>query len=178
MVLVCSMRFLRARFRVIALLAAFSVVVGLQPLDGELQWRETKKESMRLRLVALAWNHPRSSFFHSDEIFIAEKELDKNETRLVKLVYDFLPYQPRLSEFGMDYSTLHELRAVRDTSCDETLAQMTGSPTGDWRQEGSHLKYSIDAPALNLARHKSQLPCYVTSADDYSRPVHDIREEP
>jgi hypothetical protein len=143
-----------------------------------LQWREARKESMRLRLVALAWNHPRSSFFRSEEIFIAEKELDKNETRLVKLVYDFLPYQPRLSEFGMDYSTLHELRAVRDASCDETLAQMTSSPAGDWRQEESHLKYSTDAPVLNLERHKSHLPCYVTSADDYSRPVHEVREEP
>lgn len=178
MVPVYFMRFLRGQFRGIAVLAAFMTALGLQPVDGELQWREARKESMRLRLVALAWNHPRSSFFRSEEIFIAEKELDKNETRLVKLVYDFLPYQPRLSEFGMDYSTLHELRAVRDTSCDETLAQMTSSPAGDWRQEESHLKYSTDAPVLNLERHKSHLPCYVTSADDYSRPVHEVREEP
>ncbi len=165
------------RFRSLALLAAFGIVCGLQT-NGELQWQEQKKEPIRLRLVALAWNHARSSYFSSEEVFIAEKELDRNETRLVKLVYEFLPYQPRLSEFGMDYSTLHELRAVRDATCDETLAQIIASQTGDWRQQESHLQYSTDAPALNLARHKSHLPCYVTNAEDYSHSVHELREEP
>lgn len=167
------MRFLVPRFRSIALLAAFAVACALQPLDSQLRWQDPKKEPMRLRLVALAWNHPRSSFFSSDEIFIAEKELDKNETRLVKLVYEFLPYQPRLSEFGLDYMMLHELRAVRDASCDETLEQIIVGPLGDWRQAQSQLKYSTDAPPLNLSRPKSHLQCYVTSADDYSRPLRD-----
>ena len=148
----------------------------LQPLDCELRWQESKKEFVRLRLVALAWNHPRSSFFASEEIFIAEKELDKNEVRLVKLVYGFLPYQPRLSDGGLDYELLHEMRAVRDASCDETLAQIIASPMGDWRQDESRLKYATDAPALNLARHKSHLPCYVTTADDYSRSIPDASE--
>lgn len=165
------------KFQFLALLVPFALLCGVRT-NGELQWHEQKKESIRLRLVALAWNHPRSSYFPSEEVFIAEKELDKNETRLVKLVYDFLPYQPRLSEFGMDYSTLHELRATRDTACDETLAEITGSTMGDWRQEQSHLKYATDAPPLNPERHKSHLPCYVTSADDYARPLHDPATEP
>jgi hypothetical protein len=142
------------------------------PARGELQWQSPKMESVRLRIVALAWNHPRTSFFENEEVFIAEKELNKEESRLVKLVYDFLPYQPRLSEYGLDYSTVHELRAVRDPQCDETLAELIAGQLGDWRQEKSELKYSTDAPPLNLARHKSRLPCYVTSADDYTRPQH------
>ena len=32
-------------------------------------------------------------------MFIAEDEFEKNETRLVKIVYDFLPYQPPLSDW-------------------------------------------------------------------------------
>lgn len=171
------MRSSAVRFRSLVLLAAFGIVCGLQT-KGELQWQEQKKEPIRLRLVALAWNHPRSSFFPSEEVFIAEKELDRNETRLVKLVYEFLPYQPRLSELGMDYSIVHELRAFRDATCDESLAQIITAPNGDWRQQESHLKYSTDAPALNPARHKSHLPCYVTSAEDYSHSVHEFREEP
>jgi hypothetical protein len=155
-----------------------AIFCTLQPLGGELRWQESKKEFVRLRLVALAWNHPRSSFFASEEIFVAEKELDKNETRLVKLVYGFLPYQPRLSETGLDYEVLHEMRAVRDASCDETLGQIIASHMGDWRQDQSHLKYATDAPALNLARHKSHLPCYVTTADDYSRSIPDVAAEP
>jgi len=153
-------------------------VCGPKGAHGQLQWQEPKKEVMHLRLVALAWNHPRSSFFASEEVFIGEKQLAKEESRLVKLVYDFLPYQPRLSEYGMDYMTMHELRAVRDPRCDETLAHLATGQQGDWRQPRSQLKYSTDAPALNPQRHRTPLPCYLTNADDYSRPLHEALDDP
>ncbi len=162
----------RAGLSSIFFLIVTGIAAGPTPARGELHWQSPQMESIRLRIVALAWNHPRTSFFENEEIFIAEKELNKEESRLVKLVYDFLPYQPRLSEYGLDYETVHELRAVRDPQCDETLAELIAGQMGDWRQEKSELKYSTDAPPLNLERHKSRLPCYVTSADDYSRPLH------
>jgi hypothetical protein len=164
------------RFPSMVLIVAVCLMGGLETARGNLPWAVPNKESMRLRLVALAWNHPRSSFFGSEEVFIAEKELTKDESRLVKLVYEFLPYQPRLSDQGLNYSTLHELRAVRDPQCDETLAQIATGQTGDWRQQQSQLKYSTDAPPLNLSRHRSPLPCYVTSPEDYTRPVRDETE--
>jgi hypothetical protein len=165
------MRLVRSGFLGVLLFVTQCILCGPEQARGELQWPGAKKELLRLRLVALAWNHPRSSFFPNEEIFIAEKQLDKDESRLVKLVFGFLPYQPRLSDYGLDYSTLHELRAVRDPQCDETLAQMITGQLGDWRQPQSQLKYAADAPVLNLARHKSHLPCYVTDADDYARPL-------
>jgi hypothetical protein len=140
---------------------------------GELQWQLPRMEPVRLRLVALAWNHPRTSFFANEEVFIAEKEITKEESRLVKLVYSFLPYQPRLSDNSFNYATVHELRAARDPQCDETLAEIITGQAGDWRQQRSQLKYSTDAPVLNLTRHKNPLPCYVTSADEYSKPVRE-----
>src|SRR5258708_7872257 len=96
----------RVKFPSIVLVMVLCVISGSETAHGNLPWPAPKKESMRLRLVALAWNHPRSSFSTSEEIFVAEKELNKDETRLVKLVYEFLPYQPRLSDEGLDYSTL------------------------------------------------------------------------
>ncbi|MFY9903899.1 MAG: hypothetical protein WBX02_08435 [Terriglobales bacterium] len=164
------------RFCSVVLMAVVCLISGVQSAHGNLPWPATKKESMRLRLVALAWNHSRSSFFASEEIFVAEKELTKDETRLVKLVYEFLPYQPRLSEQGLNYSTLHELRAVRDPHCDETLTQITTGQQGDWRQAQSQLTYSTDAPPLNFSRHKAPLPCYVTNAEDYTKPIHSESE--
>jgi len=143
---------------------------------GELQWQAPRKEAMKLRIVALAWNHPRASFFASEEVFIAEKELAKDESRLVKLVYDFMPAQPRLSDYGMDYSTVHELRAVRDEHCDEKLAALVSGNVGDWRQIQPQLRYSTDAPAIDLERHRNPLPCYVTNAEDYGRPLHEAEE--
>jgi hypothetical protein len=164
------------RFCSTVLIVVVCLLSASESAHGNLPWPAAKKESMRLRLVALAWNHSRSSFFASEEIFVAEKELTKDETRLVKLVYEFLPYQPRLSEQGLNYSTLHELRAVRDPQCDETLTQITVGQQGDWRQEQSQLKYSTDAPTLNFSRHKAPLPCYVTNAEDYTKPVHSESE--
>ncbi len=157
------------------------VIAGLLGIPaaapGELQWPSAKMEPLRLHVIALAWNHPRSSVFASEEVFIAEKELSKDETQLVKLVYGFLPYQPRLSENVSDYSTVHELRAARDPSCDETLAQIATGKLGDWRDNRLQLKYYKDAPPLNASRIKRSLPCYVTSADDYNRPVHEPAHE-
>jgi hypothetical protein len=171
------MKLARAVLSGMAWLAVIALLCSPTTARGELQWQMPRLEPVRLRLVALAWNHVPTSFFASEEIFIAEIEITKDESRLVKLVYNFLPYQPRLSENGFNYSTVHELRAARDPQCDATLSEITTGQVGDWRQEQSQLKYSTDAPALNLARHKSRLPCYVTSAADYTKPVHEPTPE-
>jgi hypothetical protein len=150
-------------------LVAIAATLAPQHVEGGLHWREAKKGPMRVRLVALVWAHPRSSFFANQEVFIAEKEFSPGELSLVKLVYGFLPYQPRLSEYGFDYSIVHEVRAVRDPSCDETLFQMMTSD-----RDGSPLnfKYSPDSPLSDLQRRHSPLPCYLTSADDYTKALH------
>ena len=171
------MRSLRSGAIGAVVLVAVSALCGPERARGDLKWQWPKKEVMHLRIVALTWNHPRSSFFPNEEIFIAEKQLEKDESRLVKLVFGFLPYQPRLSDSGLDYSTLHEIRAARDPDCDETLHQMLAGHAGDWRQTSSSLKYSKDAPALNLDRHRNPLPCYVTDADDYGHELTDPRNE-
>jgi hypothetical protein len=176
------MRFCESRPSNVAI-AAILFFVGIstlsakEPAQGELRWAVSKKEPMKVRLVALAWNHPRSSFFASEEIFIAEKQLDQDESRLVKLIYGFLPYQPRLSESDFAYATVYEVRATRDPSCDETMLQMTSGGEGDWRQSKSDLKYSADAPSLNLQRRKSTLPCYRTGPEDYKRAVQSPLKE-
>jgi hypothetical protein len=68
---------------------------------------------------------------------------------------------------------VHELQAFKDPDCDETLAHLLTGEVGDWRSPGSQLQYSTDAPELNLDRRKSRLPCYVTSADDYNKPMNE-----
>jgi hypothetical protein len=70
---------------------------------------------------------------------------------------------------------MHEMHAARDPQCDETLQQMMSGQVGDWRQP-AHLKYSTDAPVLDVARHRNPLPCYVTNADEYIKPVPDAAE--
>jgi hypothetical protein len=157
--------------RIVAGLALLVVCAagGPEAAQADLHWRPDKKQNLRIRLIALAEADPRSTFFSTHEVFVAAQQLTKDETRLVKLVYAFLPYQPRLSESDFDYSVVHELRAVRDPDCDQTLAQMS---TDQRTHAQTSLRYSADSPALNLARHHSLLPCYSTTPEDYAKEIH------
>lgn len=132
--------------------------------EGQLHWNSPKEARMRIRLVAAALILPRSSFFSSEEVFVAEKEVGQEEWSLIKLVFSFLPYQPRLSESGFDYSVVHEVTAWRDPDCDETVPQLTARslPT---RHEP--LIYSPNSPRQDLDRRHIPLPCYETNADAY-----------
>ncbi|HZR55611.1 MAG TPA: hypothetical protein VFA74_01970 [Terriglobales bacterium] len=154
--------------------SAFLIVLctfyGLQPAKAELHWQDAKKEQLRVRLIALAASYPRSSVYSNQEVFVAAMQIEPGEARLMKLVYGFLPYQPRLSEYGLDYSTVHELRAMRNPDCDETLAQMASS---DKNRPKFNWAYSTDSPELDPNRRRRPLPCYETTAEDYTKPVHE-----
>ena len=132
--------------------------------EGQLRWAYPTKAPMRVRLVAIAISLPRSSFFKSAEVFVAETEVGHEEWSLIKLVFTFLPYEPRLSESGFDYSVVHEVSAWRDKNCDETIAQLTARSLPDRHEP---LVYSRNVPREDLDRKRTPLPCYETSAYEY-----------
>lgn len=136
--------------------------------EGQLRWPDPpRKAPIRVRLVAVALaDHPRSSYFPSHEVFVAETEISHDEWSLIKLVFSFLPYQPRLSESGFDYSVVHEISAWRDPNCDETVAQLTARSQPDRHEP---LIYSRNVPREDLDRRRIPLPCYETNADEYIR---------
>jgi hypothetical protein len=136
--------------------------------EGQLRWEyPPKKVPIRLRLVAIAFaDHPRSSFFSSQEVFVAETEIAHEEWSLIKLVFTFLPYEPRLSESGFDYSVVHEVSAWRDENCDQTIAQLTARSQPDRHEP---LIYSRNVPREDLDRRRTPLPCYETTANEYIR---------
>ena len=119
---------------------------------------------MRVRLVAVALAPPRSSFFASYEVFVADTEIGREEWTPIKLVFTFLPYEPRLSESGFDYSVVHEVSAWRDPDCDETVAQLTARSMPDRHEP---LIYSRNVPRVDLERRRIPLPCYETNANEY-----------
>jgi hypothetical protein len=135
--------------------------------QGQLQWPDPPpKVPMRVRLVAIALSDPRSSFFSSHEVFVAERDIGSDEWTLIKLVFTFLPYQPRLSESGFDYSVVHEMSVWRDPDCDETVAQLTAR---SFPERHEPLIYSRHVPREDLDRRRIPLPCYETNADGYIR---------
>ena len=121
---------------------------------------------MRVRLVAVALADPRSSFFSSHEVFVAETEVARDEWTPIKLVFTFLPYQPRLLDSGFDYSVVHEFSASRDPDCDQTIEQLTSRNLPDRHEP---LIYAPHVPREDLERRYIPLPCYETNADEYSR---------
>ncbi len=125
-------------------------------------------QDVQLRVISLTWAPSRSSYFSSFEVFIAEKWLNNKESELIKLVYEFLPYQQRLSEYGSYDLKVHRLRVTRDSTCDESLMQMAW-PEGENGPPGSH--HSGDALASTAPARNNALPCYRTTADDFRRAV-------
>jgi hypothetical protein len=146
-------------------LAATCIGGSGRQAEGQLRWDyPPKKAPIRVRLVALAMSLPRSSFFKSYEVFVAETEIGHEEWGLIKLVFTFLPYEPRLSESGFDYALVHEVSAVRDQNCDQTIAQLTARSLPNRHEP---LIYSRNVPREDLDRRRISLPCYETSAYEY-----------
>ncbi|HZS27671.1 MAG TPA: hypothetical protein VFB76_10605 [Candidatus Angelobacter sp.] len=156
--------------RVLLFLAATCIGGSGRQAVGQLNWPSypPKKAPIRVRLVAIALSdHPRSSYFSSHEVFVAETEIGNEEWSLIKLVFTFLPYQPRLSESGFDYSVVHEISAWRHPDCDQTVDQLTARSMPDRHEP---LIYSRNVPGedkRDLTRKRLPLPCYETNADDY-----------
>lgn len=146
-------------------LAATCLGGSRQRAAGQLRWSyPPAKAAMRVRLVALAISLPRSSFFKSYEVFVAETELHREEWSPIKLVFYFLPYEPKLSESGFDYSVVHEVSASRDENCDQTVADLTARNVPDRHEP---LVYSRNVPSKDLDHRRLPLPCYETSAYEY-----------
>jgi hypothetical protein len=156
----------------------FVLMSGTPVADGQLHW-SARKQAIEVRLIALAVAYPRTSFFANDEVFVAEQQLANEESRFIKLVYDFLPYQSPLSSYGLDYSLIHVVRAVRDSSCDESLWQMRSlqarqrhspSASEQWR-------YAQYSPIADLDFRQARLRCYRTTSDDYERAMREPTNE-
>ena len=119
-----------------------------------------------VRVIGLALALPTSSYFSNYEVFIAERRLKKGGSELIKLVSVSLPYQPRLSEYGINNSKVYKLHVTRDPSCDESLLQMTW-PEANGPPPEPPLGSGTPAPGPGNGHDK--LPCYRTTADEYWR---------
>jgi hypothetical protein len=124
-------------------------------------------EELSLRVISLALALPNSSYWSNYEVYLAERWLGKGEKELIKLVYEFLPYQQRLSEYRLD--GIYKVRVRRDPNCDEPWAQLMQltSPEGESQAQ-------LQANEGTLRRHSRRndmASCYRTNADDYRKAV-------
>jgi hypothetical protein len=123
----------------------------------------TARKELSIEPIGPAAPLASSSYFASSEIFIAEERLGAHGSRYIKLVYDYLPYQKRLSEYGPNYPQVDKLRATRDVSCDETL---TAGAYSISQAEVARANGSA-AQSQDVVLSQNKLPCFRTTADDY-----------
>ena len=59
-------------------------------------------EELPLGLIGLVFAAPGTSVFSNFEVFVAKRRVANDHLELMKLVYEFLPYQRRLSEYNLN----------------------------------------------------------------------------
>ena len=139
-------------------------------------------EELPLGLIGVVFAAPGTSFFSNFEVFVAKRRIgkDKDQLQLIKLVYEFLPYQRRLSEYDLNNVSprVIKLRVTPDPSCDESLGHMIQSHTDtdpdtdhdtDTDPTGPATKDPKLPPALRSSDLNAVLPCYRTTAGDFQK---------
>lgn len=129
---------------------------------------KTTYEELPLGLLGVVFAPPGSSFFSNFEVFVVKRRVGKGELQIIKLVYEFLPYQRRLSEY--DLSNLPprviKLRVTADPSCDEPLGEVIQGHPDPTRPAN---EYPQIPAALRSYPLNTVLPCYRTTAGDFQK---------
>jgi len=122
-------------------------------------------EELPLGVLGVVFVAPGTSFFSNFEVFVAKRRVGK-QLQLIKLVYEFLPYQRRLSEYNLNNlpPRVIKLRVTPDPSCDESLGHMILSETDPSRTAAEYAKLP---EALRASDLTAALPCYRTTAGDF-----------
>ena len=125
-------------------------------------------EELPLGLIGLVFAAPGTSYFSTFEVFVAKRRVGKDQLQLIKLVYEFLPYQRRLSEYNLSDlpPRVIKLRVTPDPSCDESLGQMIQSYTDPSSSAREHPELPA---ALRSSDLNAVLACYRTTADDFQK---------
>jgi hypothetical protein len=129
-------------------------------------------QELPVNLIGLVLALPGTSYFSNYEVFLARRRTSKDQTVLIKLVYEFLPYQRRLSDYDLKNTKVYKLTVVRDVTCDETLAQML-RPQIDESKPGK--QYMLDPAVVGPNDPNAVMACYRTSADDFRKSVDKAR---
>jgi hypothetical protein len=113
--------------------------------------------------VARVDGPPLTGFGMNRESYVFEM-YSPTGSQFVILSDTFLIYQPHLPVWGLDYSKLYKLTAVRNLACDDTLENVSRravfTPHGQFVETKYALSYAQNFPSTTLP-WKSPLPCYV-----------------
>ena len=147
---------------------ARKILEPMDPLPMDASSDPPVVEELPLGFLGVVFAAPGTSFFSNFEVFVARRRVGKDQLQLIKLVYEFLPYQRRLSEYDLNNlpPRVIKLRVTPDPSCDESLGQVIQAHTDP---TGPATEYPKLPAALRSADMNAVLPCYRTTADDFQK---------
>jgi len=145
--------------------AASSAVSSAMTAGNE---NQSSVEELPLGFLGVVFAAPGTSFFSNFEVFVAKRRVGGN-LQLIKLVYEFLPYQRRLSEYDLNNlpPRVIKLRVTPDPSCDEALGHII-QPSTDLTTRTA-AEYPKIPAALRSFDPNAVLPCYRTTAADFQK---------
>jgi len=143
-------------------------VVASSPTPALNNGNKSTVEELPLGSIGLVFAAPGTSYFSNFEVFVAKRRVGKDRLQLIKLVYEFLPYQRRLSEYDLNNlpPRVIKLRVTPDPSCDESLGQIIQSHTDP---PPSARDYPKLPEALRSSDLNAVLACYRITADDFQK---------
>ncbi len=147
----------RVRLTILLLLIYSTVAIDSAASSNQLATVLTGK------FVARVSGPPVTGFGLNHEYYVFEM-FSATGSQFVTLSNTFLIYQPHLPVWGLDYSKLYKLTAVRDDKCDDTLENISRRSVFDKQGQFLETKYSLtyaqNFPPTTLP-WKNPLPCYV-----------------
>ena len=143
-------------------------VVASSPTPAVNDENKPTVEELPLGLIGLVFAAPGTSYFSNFEVFVAKRRVGKDQLQLIKMVYEFLPYQRRLSEYDLNNlpPRVIKLRVTPDRSCDESLGQIIQSHTDP---PPSAREYPKLPEVLRSSDLNAVLRCYRTTADEFQK---------
>jgi len=155
---------------------ARKILEPMDPLPMDASSNPPAVEELPLGFLGVVFAAPGTSFFSNFEVFVARRRVGKDQLQLIKLVYEFLPYQRRLSEYDLNNlpPRVIKLRVTPDPSCDESLGQVIQSHTDPALPATQYPKLPA---ALRSADMNAVLPCYRTTADDFQKAMSTSRPQ-
>jgi hypothetical protein len=137
-----------------ALACLFVLIVTLPSWPDSL-YSKPKYENIQVRLIAREQLAPITSGARNTDWYVVELQGKSGEKHMARLTYSFLAHEARLPESFLNYATVHKFRAVREKSCDSSMAQVAQR----------NLQYSTGVP--KSFGQNAALPCYVVTPKDY-----------
>jgi hypothetical protein len=143
-------------------------VVASSPTPAVNNENKPTVEELPLGSIGLVFAAPGTSYFSNFEVFVAKRRVGKDQLQLIKLVYEFLPYQRRLSEYDLNNlpPRVIKLRVTPDPSCNESLGQIIQSHSD---QPPSAREYPKLPETLRSSDPNAVLACYRITADDFQK---------